>query len=237
MALSRARGCAAIPGRAQQNALDWILATVDRLPFNMLLFDRSNRLLAMTGFEFRTLFGDSLRELTFDEVLKRFDGGKSLSSIVGSELSEDEVFVRLAGGASEQLYCVTAVGLDPGTYRGAWALVFEEAFQKALRLDRLAQRTHNPQLLKQRASVILRRLSSETAHHINNPLTYMAASLDWIAESMVEPPAAKDVLQALRDLRNGMERIQGIVDKLTELARQGSFGGDELLGDPFAHSG
>jgi PAS domain S-box-containing protein len=61
-------------------------------------------------------------------------------------------------------------------------------------------------------------LASGIAHEINNPLSYATANLDFLLEEL-QPAAGSQVNEALRDAREGLLRVSGIVRGLRAFSR------------------
>ncbi|HVU03785.1 MAG TPA: ATP-binding protein [Polyangiaceae bacterium] len=77
-------------------------------------------------------------------------------------------------------------------------------------------------------------LASGVAHEINNPLSYVIANVDYVVDALERLPrpaldgvGGDDLVQALREIREGGRRIGSIVGSLKTQARQ-----DEALAAP-----
>jgi two-component system, cell cycle sensor histidine kinase and response regulator CckA len=97
--------------------------------------------------------------------------------------------------------------------------------------ERVLQEAKNLQERMQRQLILSDRLASVgmlaagVAHEINNPLAYVVANLDLLQEEIGEaigaptPPALVEWLEAVREAREGSDRIRKIVRGLKTLSR------------------
>lgn len=96
--------------------------------------------------------------------------------------------------------------------------IFElEAQRRGAELEALRAQAE-AQLAQAEQFASLGRIAAATAHEVNNPLAYLLANLSFVATNVksVDDP---DVHEALRDAREGAQRIQRIVSDMSAIAR------------------
>jgi signal transduction histidine kinase/CheY-like chemotaxis protein len=163
-------------------------------------------------------FGARLREYKgapLDGLLD--EGSRQISDAVAAALSSGEVAkvaTEVSEGDERKKLEIRIVKTTPGECLALVRDVTQEREMDA-RL-RVAERLAS-----------LGTLASGVAHEINNPLSYVVANVDYVLDALehlprpqLEPVGGGDLLEALREIREGGRRIGSIVASLKHQARQ-----------------
>jgi PAS domain S-box-containing protein len=127
-----------------------------------------------------------------------------------------EIPVSRPSGAT-RVYEVAAAPLrDDG-----WVVGYVAAFR-----DVTARKALHEQVVASDKLAAIGTLAAGIAHEINNPLSFVAGGLDWLAERIaaLEDRANSDLAamrEVLGEMRGGVGRIAGIVGSLRVFSRQG----------------
>lgn len=84
-----------------------------------------------------------------------------------------------------------------------------------------ALRQRDLQLAHGEALATVGTLAAGLAHEINNPIAFISANLNHLGELGHEDRTEVEFAEVLAETREGIDRVRGIVDELTRLARRG----------------
>jgi signal transduction histidine kinase/CheY-like chemotaxis protein len=132
---------------------------------------------------------------------------------------------RYAGRAAFRIHLAGLLLLPFATF--GLALAFELTKNAARRAERVAEAERaraeaEAQLMRADRLASMGQLVAGVAHEINNPLTYVVASIDELEEALVGAPDTADPAKLLAELRQaqvGLRRIQTIVRDLKTFTR------------------
>ena len=140
--------------------------------------------------------------------------------------------ILLATGTIESLFLMSLgysawIVVFTGTLTRRFVRSMRETEQSAERLERIvAARTEelrqkDLQLAHGERMATLGTLAAGLAHEINNPIAFISANLNQLADAWKEPEQNDPVEDILDETREGVERIHAIVAQLLHMARRG----------------
>jgi C4-dicarboxylate-specific signal transduction histidine kinase/CheY-like chemotaxis protein len=192
-------------------------ALLDAIPDVLLRLSRGGRIVDVRNDE-ASLLGGQLREC-LGAPLDRFLGA-------GSTRIAEAVASALESGKIGQVD--SEVTVDGERHKLEIRVVPSSPEEcLALARDVTQEREVDARLRVAERLASLGTLASGVAHEINNPLSYVVANVDYVLEALeklpeaqLEPIGGDDLLQALREIREGGRRIGTIVASLKHQARQ-----------------